>query len=79
MLPPEGREVKIKPAPFSKWCRWKPVFRWDDVGKSVTWLIFHVGYVPWWMRRPWTAKERKDFMDSVTNAKVYHVVRNERN
>lgn len=48
----ESGKIRTKPVPFIRWCVWKPIFRWDECGKSVTWIIFHAGYVPWWMRKP---------------------------
>jgi len=51
-IPPYVGKIRTKPVPLMRWCIWKPIFRWDECGKSVTWLFFYVGYVPWWLRKP---------------------------
>lgn len=71
-VPPYTGRISTKPTPFFQWVMWKPMFRWWHGGKSVTWLIFHAGYVPYWLRRPWTEKEKKDFMYSITNERNNH-------
>lgn len=51
-IPPYAGKIRTKTVPLMRWCIWKPIFRWDECGKSVTWLFFYVGYVPWWLRKP---------------------------